>query len=83
MPERTLTDEHGDRWDVRQGNGELVFRHQSGRELSVESTAPLDAISSDRLLGLLNDMRTEDGERGVGERRGRDRPLDPEGYTTN
>jgi hypothetical protein len=83
MAERIVTDEHGDRWDVRQGDGELVFRHQSGRKFSVESTAPLDAISSDRLLGLLNEMRGAAGERNVGERRGRERPLDPEGYTTN
>jgi hypothetical protein len=84
MPERIVTDEKGDRWDVLQREGnELTFRHQGGRELRVESTAPLDSISSDRLLGLLADAREAEGESGIGERRGRQAPLDPEGYTTN
>jgi hypothetical protein len=84
MPERIVTDEKGDRWDVRQAaEGELTFRHQGGRELRIETDARLDSISSDRLLGLLADARGAHGDAAGGDRRGRERPLDPEGYTTN
>jgi hypothetical protein len=80
MPERILTDENGDRWDVREtGDGRLTFRHQSGRELAIESTAGLDAISSDRLRGLLADAREAAGE----PTDGGEHALDPEGYSTN
>lgn len=83
MPARIVTDSRGHRWDVRQdrGGGELVFRHQSGRELRTESGSPLDAQSTEDLLNRLDEARRREGYDAVGHG-GLDVALDDEGYET-
>lgn len=82
MPERTITDESGDRWDVEQNGDDgdrIVFRHMSGRRVTLESGRPLDAHTNDELKALL---RESGRERGPGEEPRGDRAADPEGYVT-
>ena len=85
MPERTLTDATGNRWDVREepgGKGRdfrlLSFRHQSGRRLEVPSRQGVNALSDRELLAML---AREAGEAELTE--GRERSRDADGYRTN
>lgn len=83
MPERTLTDATGSRWDVREEQGgkgrdfRLSFRHQSGRQLEVPSRQGVNALSDRELLDML---ARETGEADVTE--GTDRSRDADGYIT-
>lgn len=84
MPERIVTDESGDRWDVQQDGegaqtGVVVFRHQSGRRVTLETERPLDALSNEELLRMLKESGRESAP-GEGPRR--ERSADPEGYVT-
>lgn len=83
MPERIITDSRGQRWDVRQedGAGGLVFRHQSGRELSASVDGSMEAMSTDDLLDTLDAARREQGlpEVGHGDL---DVAFDQDGYET-
>jgi hypothetical protein len=82
MSSRIVTDEAGDRWDVREADDRsergLVFRHQSGREIAMSAQERLDAIDSESLRRMVAEAR-----RDIGEGAGSDTSLDPEGYTTN
>ena len=84
MPERTLTDATGNRWDVKEepgGNGRdfrLSFRHQSGRRLEVPSKQGVNALSDRELLGML---AREAGDSELTE--GRERSADADGYITS
>ena len=84
MPERTLTDATGNRWDVRDQPGgmgrafRLRFRHQSGRQLDVPTRQGVNALSDRELLQML--VR-ETGETELTE--GRERSRDADGYLTN
>lgn len=59
MPERSLTDGKGGRWDVLEEPGgegrdfRLSFRHQSGRRLDVPSRRGVNTLSDRELLGML------------------------------
>ena len=81
MPERTLTDATGNRWDVKEEPGgpgrhfHLTFRHQSGRRLDVPSGQGVNALSDRELLDML---ARETGERDVVE--GPERSRDADGY---
>ena len=83
MPERSLTDATGARWDVKEEPGErgrdfhLSFRHQSGRRLDVPSRQGVNALSDRELLEML---ARETGDREVTE--GKDRSTDADGYIT-
>lgn len=84
MPERIVTDATGDRWDVKeeQGAGEgrdfrLSFRHQSGRNLEIESDRGVNALSDRELLRML---ARESGDGDVTE--GEERSADADGYIT-
>lgn len=83
MPERTITDDRGDRWDVEQveeNGARLVFRHMSGRRVTLEGDRALDAYSNDQLKRLL---RESGRDRPAGEDQpGGERAADPEGYVT-
>lgn len=81
MPERMVTDSRGQRWDVRETAMGLVFRHQSGRELVGGAPAPLDELSTDDLLTVLDQVREEQGLPPAGHG-GLDVAFDPEGYET-
>jgi len=84
MPERSVTDATGNRWDVREepgGNGQhfrLSFRHQSGRRLEVPSRQGVNALSDRELLGML--VRETGEEELIA---GRQRSRDADGYLTN
>ena len=84
MPERTLTDATGNRWDVKEEPGgkgrefRLSFRHQSGRKLEVPSKQGVNALSDRELLGMLA-RETADGA--ITE--GTERSEDADGYITN
>ena len=84
MPERTLTDATGNRWDVKEEPGgkgrdfRLSFRHQSGRQLEVPSKQGVNALSDRELLGML---ARETGDSDVTE--GTERSEDADGYITN
>lgn len=83
MAERTITDESGDRWDVEQNGGEerrIVFRHMSGRRVTLETDRPLDAHSNDELKRLLRESGREHDPREHEPRT--ERSADPEGYVT-
>lgn len=83
MPERTVTDATGDRWDVseqRAGQEEdfrLSFRHQSGRNLEVGSERGVNALSDRELLDMLASAA---GDPDVKE--GNERSADADGYVT-
>lgn len=80
MPERIITDGHGDRWDVRQDDdGRLVYRHQSGRSVTLEADGPLDSLENRTLLRMLAESGRAEG---IGEEQGGARSEDPEGYVT-
>jgi hypothetical protein len=83
MAERIITDGRGQRWDVRAPDGaqDVVFRHQSGRELHGELPRALDALSTDELLEALDQARSRAGlpEVGHGEL---DVAFDQDGYET-
>ena len=88
MAGRRLTDAWGDRWDARQDGtvaeqnerGPIHFRHQSGREVSAEAPAPLDAMTDDDLLLVLDDaLESSSWHRSA--TRGIDAKADLEGYT--
>jgi hypothetical protein len=83
MPQRIITDSRGQRWDVVQDGADehVVFRHQSGRELSVRLEGPMDALSSDELLDVLDGARRKEGLDEVGQG-GFDVAFDPDGYET-
>jgi hypothetical protein len=81
MAERMVTDSRGQRWDVREEDRLLIFRHQSGRELSAAAVTPLDDLSTDELLAVLDDARRQEGLPPVG-RGGLDVAFDDEGYET-
>ena len=84
MPERSLTDATGNRWDVREEPGgqgrdfRLSFRHQSGRRLDVPSRQGVNALSDRELLNML--VR-ETGENELAQ--GTDSSRDADGYITN
>ena len=84
MPERTLTDATGNRWDVKEEPGgkgrefRLSFRHQSGRRLEVPSKQGVNALSDRELLGMLA-RETADGAVTAGT----ERSADADGYITN
>lgn len=83
MPERIITDGNGDRWDVRQDRGEegrIVFRHQSGRTVTLEVERPLDQVESEELLAMLRESGREQGMSEEGS--GADLAADPSGYVT-
>lgn len=83
MPERTVTDATGDRWDVSEERAEqaddfrLRFRHQSGRKLEVGSERGVNALSDRELLDMLASAA---GDRDVKE--GKERSADADGYIT-
>jgi hypothetical protein len=83
MPERSVTDATGARWDVKEEPGgrgrdfRLSFRHQSGRRLDVPSRQGVNALSDRELLDML---ARETGDREVTE--GQDRSTDADGYIT-
>lgn len=83
MPERIVTDSRGQRWDVVQGkdSDEVVFRHQSGRELTGRTDSELDAMSTEGLLDALDRARRDAGLDEVGHG-GLDVALDADGYET-
>jgi hypothetical protein len=83
MPERIITDGRGQRWDVIQERDEdaVVFRHQSGQELSGRVDGSIDAMSSDDLLEALDEVRRNEGLREVGHEE-LDVSFDQEGYET-
>jgi hypothetical protein len=85
MSERIITDSRGQRWDVLQtpdgAEGEAVFRHQSGRELSTRLPGRLDALSTEQLLDVLDQARRREGLDDVGHG-GLDVAFDDEGYET-
>jgi hypothetical protein len=83
MPQRIITDSRGQRWDVTQTeeSGSVVFRHQSGRELTAKLERGMDALSTDELLDALDGARREQGLDDVGHG-GLDVAFDPEGYET-
>ena len=84
MPERSLTDATGNRWDVKEEPGgkgrdfRLSFRHQSGRRLDVPSRQGVNALSDRELLEML---ARETDEREVVE--GTERSRDADGYVTS
>ena len=84
MPERSLTDATGNRWDVKEEPGgkgrefRLSFRHQSGRRLDVPSRQGVNALSDRELLQML--VR-ETGESELTD--GRERSRDADGYVTS
>ena len=84
MPERSLTDATGNRWDVKEEPGgqgrdfRLSFRHQSGRRLDVPSRQGVNALSDRELLQML---ARETGESELTE--GRESSRDADGYLTN
>ncbi len=84
MPERTLTDATGNRWDVKEEPGgqgrefRLSFRHQSGRQLEVPSRQGVNALSDRELLNML---ARETGETELTQ--GSERSRDGDGYLTN
>lgn len=81
MGERIVTDSRGQRWDVRQVERAFIFRHQSGRELRTVGDRPLDELSTDQLLAVLDAARQQEGLPAVG--RGQlDVAFDEEGYET-
>ena len=83
MPERIVTDSHGQRWDViqkRDANG-AVFRHQSGRELRADLPGALDQLTTEDLLLVLDEARRSAGLDEVGHG-GVDISFDADGYET-
>ena len=84
MPERSVTDATGNRWDVKEEPGQkgrdfhLSFRHQSGRRLDVPSRQGVNALSDRELLEMLA-RETDDRELVDGTERSRD----ADGYITN
>ena len=76
MPERSLTDATGSRWEVREepgGEGRLFrlsFRDQTGRRLDVPSRQGVNALSDRELLRML---ARETGESELSEEPGRGR----------
>ena len=84
MPERSLTDATGNRWDVKEEPGRkgrdfhLSFRHQSGRRLDVPSRQGVNALSDRELLEMLA-RETDDGAVLDGPERSRD----ADGYVTS
>ena len=84
MPERSVTDATGNRWDIKEEPGgkgrdfRLSFRHQSGRRLDVPSRQGVNALSDRELLEML---ARETDDREVVD--GQDRSRDPDGYITN
>jgi hypothetical protein len=82
MAERIITDSRGQRWDVVQEKGrDVVFRHQSGRELRSAVDRSMDAMSTDELLDALDAARRKAGLDEVGHG-GLDVSFDDEGYET-
>ena len=83
MPERIITDSRGQRWDVIQSESKhhTIFRHQSGRELSADPGRPIDELSTDELLDVLDAARREAGLDEVGHG-GLDVSFDADGYET-
>jgi hypothetical protein len=83
MSQRIITDSRGQRWDVLQQpeSKSVVFRHQSGRELTAELDGDMDALSSDALLHALDAARQKEGLDDVA-RGGLDVAFDPDGYET-
>lgn len=82
MPERIITDSRGQRWDVvQEKDRDVVFRHQSGRELRSLLERPMDAMSTDELLDALDAARRKAGLDEVGHG-GLDVSFDDEGYET-
>lgn len=83
MPQRIITDSRGQRWDASQEKegDDVVFRHQSGREYRASLDRRMDALSTDELLGALDEARRREGDDEVGHG-GLDVAFDPEGYET-
>jgi hypothetical protein len=81
MAERIVTDSRGQRWDVREAEQQLVFRHQSGRELRAPTSRPLDQLSTDDVLAALDGAREQEGLPAVGHGE-LDVAFDDEGYET-
>lgn len=83
MPQRIITDARGQRWDViqQESRGDVVFRHQSGRELRAGLDASMDALSTEQLLEALDRASRDEGGDAVGHD-GLDVSFDADGYET-
>ena len=68
MPGRIVTDANGLRWDVVQeeGSDDVLFRHQSGREVRTRLDEPLDSQSTEDLLSALDRAQRKRGGEEVG-----------------
>jgi hypothetical protein len=83
MSERIITDGRGQRWDViqKRDGSNVVFRHQSGRELMGQVASSIDAMTTDDLLNALDEVRKNEGLPGVGHAE-LDVAFDQDGYET-
>lgn len=84
MAERTVTDAKGNRWDIREREGEgegdrfrLEFRHQSGERYAMSSKLGVNSLSDRQLVEMI-----EEHARDRQPTEGPDTSADPDGYIT-